>query len=113
MADYELTQEDIKEIIEHLEDGKTRKEIAELFEVSTSKISAIAKENGFSKPSNSTQRVSDQDIARMVELRKEGVSGVDIAKQFGVDFSTVYRYLRKHKIGREFGDGRVWRDSED
>lgn len=52
--------------------------------------------------------VPEFDVEQMIDLRKQGMSGVDIAELYGISYGAVYRFLRKAGITRE-SNGRVSR----
>jgi len=110
MARKRLSSEAVEEIEKLLKSGKfTQMQLAEKFDTTKYQIGKIAKDAGLSKDSSSTARLPKALVSKIIEMRNNGTPGIEIADQLGLQFSTVYRYLRKHKIGRYFGDGRTSR----
>ncbi|MDR2956772.1 MAG: helix-turn-helix domain-containing protein [Coriobacteriales bacterium] len=89
---------DADQIIEHLKNGKSYHEIADLLGVSYSTLKDWLKRHPEIKQlySRKKKRILDQHVETIVELLKQGNSYTAIAKKLNISNQTVGRWMAKH-----------------
>jgi transcriptional regulator len=82
-----------KEIVRLGQNGKKHQDIAEIFNISRSRVSAICREGGTSK---NPRKLSIEQKQLILDLRKRGESRGSIAHKLGITKSTVGYYIWKN-----------------
>lgn len=93
-----ITKEKYVDIINMHNDGMSNKEIAKLYDVSTSRIGQILRENGLYATKGIYTKFSEEDCSRIVRLYKSGVSSVEIAKLFNCSYTPIKKILKLNGI---------------
>jgi transposase len=100
-----FNQEQEKEIVQLYNKGETIKDIAAMYEVSSTPITRILKENNieirqhpFLKCKNYETKIKKSQYPKLIKLYQSGQSMTDLAKQFQVTSQTISRILRKKNI---------------
>ncbi len=101
---YQLSEEQISQIIEKRKQGYTNKEIANLFGLSRKNISSCVcrlKKKGIHIPAQRQKVDWDLFDEKIIKLRKEGLFIREIAKEIGVSTPTLsfhYQKLKKRGV---------------
>lgn len=91
-----LREEEIQNIIKLYKEGKTPKEIGELYQIYNNSVSRILRKNNI-KP-NQLRKLNNKEKEAICNYYNSGKSSEEIAKIFKVDPSTVCRNLKKQNI---------------
>jgi hypothetical protein len=84
------------EAVRLYEDGNSTDKVAEHFSVSRTFIIKVLRRNGVKLRKRGGPRlVYDIDNEKIKEMYLSGMDGTDIAKEFGISFSTIYNRLHK------------------
>jgi intein-encoded DNA endonuclease-like protein len=94
MGNTKFTQEEIQKIIDLYNSGLFQREIAEIYNTSTSSVARCLRKNGIT----SKVTLSSNDIDEIILSYKNGDSIVQIAKQYGVGDRMISRILNENSI---------------
>ena len=104
--------EQVTGICEMAKNGKTRKEIAEHFDVGHSRVCSVLKEQGIILEKAQQPKADPEKIKQICDMFKEGKTVTEIAKYFGNTHSRICKVLnsrglrsRKPNINRP--DGKI------
>jgi len=91
-----LTDEQIKEITELYQNGKTPTEISMQFGIYNNSVTRLLRKHGIAR--NQQIRVSQDKINQIISEYKSGVSSEIIAIKFGINGTTVCRILKRNGV---------------
>ena len=94
-----ILEEDYPRLVQLYKDGYTQKEISNIFNTSESRVSQLLLMNGVHGIRNQPLNFTSEQVEEMYVkyCNKERVA--DIAKEYGIDYSSVYNLF--HKYGFE------------
>lgn len=98
MSRKKLDENDYKTIIQLKQNGYTNQELADIFNVTKSRIGQILRSNGISSINSKYLNFSEDDCQKIIELYNQGVSSVNIGKIFGCSKNPITRVLHDNGI---------------
>jgi intein-encoded DNA endonuclease-like protein len=98
MGRKKLDENDYKKIIELKQNGYSNADLANMFEVTSSRIGQILRGSGISSVNERYLQFSDEECEEIVSLYRQGVSAVKIGKIFGCSKSPITRVLNNNGI---------------
>ena len=98
MSRKKLDENDYKTIIQLKQNGYTNQELADIFNITKSRIGQILRSNGINSTNSKYLNFSEDDCQNIIDLYKQGVSSVNIGKIFGCSKNPITRVLHDNGI---------------
>jgi transposase-like protein len=94
-----LTKEEQRDIVNHINNGKTYREVAEMYNCSTTIIVKIFKKSGNLKPKNyaisKPRHSAEEQRQAVLDAIENGESLADVAKKYDVTSTTVSNWFQR------------------
>lgn len=98
MSKKKIDKNEYEKIIQLRNDGHSIKDIANIFNVSSSRIGQILRCNGINTVNPRYLQFSYDDVLKMYDMYVSGVSRIDIAKIYGICADSVYNLFLKYNF---------------